>query len=244
MKAGPAFPVRFRFAKRGKVRFISHRDVARAFERAVRVCRLPIAFTQGFAPRPRMSFGLALPVGAESDAEYLDVAFDQLVDLESVCEEMSGALPEGMPVTGAAALVERAPALQQAVSVLEYRLEVVDDRGEAIVTEALTQSIDEFVRRGEVPVERTRKGRRRVDDIRPAVRRLAIADVVDGRALVDLEVLTSAPGARPHEVVAALRHGWAPGRIRRTNQWIERDGARQEPLEADTRPTAVAAGAA
>ncbi len=244
MKAGPAFPVRFRFEKRGKVRFISHRDVARAFDRAVRARRLPVAFSQGFSPRPRMSFGLALPVGAESDAEYLDVAFDEPVDLGEVPEEMTSALPEGMPVTGAAALVERAPALQQSVSAVEYTLDVVDGRGNHAVAEELAVSIDAFVRRREVPIERTRKGRRRVDDIRPAVRGVAIAATAEGGALVDLEVSTSAPSARPDEVVAALRDGWETAHIRRTKQWIERDGARLLPLEADTRPTATVAGAA
>ncbi len=244
MKATLAFPARFRFEKRGKVRFISHRDVARAFDRAVRACRLPVAFTQGFTPRPRMSFGLALPVGSESDAEYLDVAFDESVDLGPVSEAMSESLPEGMTVTGSTALAERAPALQESVRALEYTLEVVDDRGDAVAAEELVASIDAFVRRREVLVERTRKGRRRVDDIRPAVRRVAIAAAADGRAFVDIEVSTNAPSARPDEVVAALRDGWGTAYIRRTKQWIERDGARLEPLEADTRPTAEVAGAA
>src|SRR6476469_8660746 len=66
------FPVRIAFTKQGKVRFISHRDVARAFERAFRIETLPLSFTQGFSPRPKVSFGLALSVGHESEAEYLD----------------------------------------------------------------------------------------------------------------------------------------------------------------------------
>jgi radical SAM-linked protein len=73
MRGDSGFPVRIRFSKRGKVRFISHRDVARAFERAFRIEQLPLAFTEGFSPRPKVSFGLALSVGHESDAEYLDV---------------------------------------------------------------------------------------------------------------------------------------------------------------------------
>ena len=73
MKGSEGFPVRLGFTKRGKVRFVSHRDVARAFERAFRIEQLPLAFTLGFSPRPKVSFGLALSVGHESDAEYLDV---------------------------------------------------------------------------------------------------------------------------------------------------------------------------
>ena len=66
--------LRIRFAKIGRVRWTSHRDVARMWERALRRARLPVAYTEGFSPRPKLSFGLALPTGCESEAEYLDVA--------------------------------------------------------------------------------------------------------------------------------------------------------------------------
>ena len=73
---GEARPsVRLRFAKHGKIRWISHRDTAHAFERAFRIEALPLAFTQGFSPRPKVSFGLALSTGYESDKEFLDVSF-------------------------------------------------------------------------------------------------------------------------------------------------------------------------
>src|ERR1019366_4196594 len=68
--------IRFRFAKLGKIRFTSQRDVARMWERALRRAALPLAYTEGFSPRPQLSFGLALPTGCESLAEYLDVVLD------------------------------------------------------------------------------------------------------------------------------------------------------------------------
>ena len=77
-------PVRLRYTKRGKVRWISHRDVARALERAFRITQLPLAFTEGFSPRPKVSFGLALSTGHESDAEYLDLVFADEVELEAL----------------------------------------------------------------------------------------------------------------------------------------------------------------
>ena len=66
--------IRVRFTKLGRVRWTSHRDVARMWERALRRAQVPIAYTAGFTPRPQLSFGLALPTGCESLAEYLDVA--------------------------------------------------------------------------------------------------------------------------------------------------------------------------
>ena len=73
MRGSAGHPVRLRFTKRGKVRFISHRDVARAFDRAFRIEQLPLAFTEGFSPRPKVCFGLALSTGHEREAEYLDL---------------------------------------------------------------------------------------------------------------------------------------------------------------------------
>src|ERR1700736_6013694 len=73
-------PIRLRFTKQGKVRFVSHRDVARAVERAIRIEALPVAFTQGSSPRPKVSFGLALAVGHESRAEYLDLELRDPID--------------------------------------------------------------------------------------------------------------------------------------------------------------------
>src|SRR5262249_60061441 len=66
-------PVRLQYTKHGKIRWIGHRDVARAMERAFRVSELPLAFSEGFSPHPHVSFGLALSTGHESDCEYLDL---------------------------------------------------------------------------------------------------------------------------------------------------------------------------
>lgn len=69
--------VRVRYAKVGKVRFLSHRDLARILERAVRRAGLPVAYSQGYSPRARLHFGLALSTGYESLAEYLDIDLDR-----------------------------------------------------------------------------------------------------------------------------------------------------------------------
>src|SRR5438874_3489078 len=93
--------VRLRFSKLGKVRWTSHRDVARMWERAFRRVSLPLAYTQGFSPRPKVSFGLALPTGAESLAEYLDVELDpRVTELdEHLPARLTPALPVGIDVT-------------------------------------------------------------------------------------------------------------------------------------------------
>ena len=94
--------------------------------------KLPLAFTEGFSPRPKVSFGLALSTGHESEAEYLDLVFAEEVDLEPLSVSLTEALPEGMAVTGAVPLIERAPALQEAVTAVVWRVEPVAADGAPI----------------------------------------------------------------------------------------------------------------
>jgi radical SAM-linked protein len=234
VRGDAGFPVRLRFAKHGKVRFISHRDVARAFERAFRIERLPLAFTQGFAPRPKVSFGLALSVGHESDAEYLDFELVEPVPLEALARRLSGALPEGIDVTGVTALADRAPALQESVTAVTSRFTVTRD-GDAPEADEVAAIVDRALARPALPVTRKRKGREVTDDLRPIVRVMTVVDVADAGPVLDLELSTNPRGARPGEVLTAVGGDLVDRRVLRTHQWIERGGARLEPLEADAR---------
>jgi radical SAM-linked protein len=240
--------VRVRFTKRGKVRFISHRDVARGFERAFRIVELPLAFTLGFSPRPKVSFGLALSVGHESIAEYLDVELREPVDTGAWPERLSAALPEGIDVTGVAPLADRAPALQEAVTLVEYQVVVADADGGPVDRDLLSTAVTRGLTSDSLLVTRTRKGRESVDDIRPAIvactlirselfrSELDAGVTASDEPALELTLSTQTRGARPREVLDALSHDGivlTEHRAIRTAQWIERDGARLEPLEAD-----------
>ena len=221
--------LRLKYTKLGKIRWISHRDVARALERALRVAQVPLAFTEGFTPRPRVSFGLALATGHESEAEYLDLVLAGEYALDALPRALSDALPDGIHVVGAAPLVDRAPALQEAVTSVEWQVDVlpVPDLDAAIAA-GLDQPALETTRR--------RKGREVLEDVRPVVCSIVVKD----GASVHMELHTQPRSAKPGEVLTAI--GQSIGvelietRAIRTNQWIERDGARHEPLDADTRP--------
>ena len=245
MRGGAAFPVRLRYSKHGKVRWISHRDVARALERAFRVCELPLAFTEGFSPRPKVSFGLALSTGHESDAEYLDLVLTREVDLEAMTAQLSGALPEGMAVVDAGVLLERAPALQDAVAAVEWRVQVAHDDATPVPPAELREAAERGLALQALPAVRRRKGREVVEDVRPVIRRLT----VDGDDRVEMELSTHPRSAKPGDVLGAIAQattvagGLAEVRALRTHQWIERDGARLEPLRADTRPRVLEARA-
>lgn len=239
MRGDTGFPLRIRFAKRGKIRFISHRDVARGFERAFRIEALPLAFTLGFSPRPKVSFGLALSVGHESVAEYLDVELAQAIELDGMPAALSAALPEGLDVTGVAPLADRAPALQEAITAVEYQFEIAGTDGAHVPTGlSIAESIDTAMASPELKTTKIRKGREVIEDIRPVLRRLEVLEPTDRGVLVELEVATHPSSARPREVIAVLGDSLSEGRALRTHQWIERHGARLEPLEADLRSAA------
>jgi radical SAM-linked protein len=230
VRGDAGFPVRLRFSKQGKVRFVGHRDLARGFERAFRVAELPLAFSQGFSPRPKVSLGLALGVGHESDAEYLDLELIEPVGLDALPGALAVALPDGVVVDGAVQLEARAPALQESITSVEYRLNPAALRGTC-----LADAIEHVLTAPAVPVETTRKGRRVVEDLRPGIRQLAALDDES----VHVEVATKPRGIRPADLLGALYaaigapRGDGEDRVVRTCQWIERDGARQEPLAAD-----------
>ncbi|MCU1464452.1 MAG: radical SAM-linked protein [Actinomycetia bacterium] len=242
MRGGAANPVRLRYTKLGKVRWISHRDVARALERAFRVVQLPLAFSEGFSPRPKVSFGLALSTGHESDAEYVDLVLAEDIDLDALPARLSAALPEGVDVVGAAALAERVPALQEAVTCVEWRVDVAHTDLTEVDPARLRAEIDAALALPALAATRRRKGRDVVEDVRPVIRRITVCDGLptnelprSGFPVVEMEMSTQPRGAKPGDVLAAIGD-FTDVRARRTYQWIERDGARQEPLDADTRP--------
>lgn len=228
--------VRFRYAKRGRVRFTSQRDVARMWERALRRSGLPVAWSGGFSPRPLLSFGLALPTGCESLAEYLDVRLEpaahDLPDLASLPGQLTELLPEGIEVQAAAGLGWVGGSLQQEVTSCSWEMEVL-----GVLAEELATRVERLLAAPSVPIRRERKGRPVEDDLRPAVRSLALlVDPVHGtpegrHARISAEVATYPRGVRPKELLEGLGTDLVLVRACRTHQWIEREGCRWEPLD-------------
>jgi radical SAM-linked protein len=227
--------VRFRFSKLGKVRFTSHRDVARMWERALRRSRVPVALSQGFSPHPLLSFGLALPTGCESLGEYLDARLEAGrvadSDLPELIEILSDLLPLGVDVQAAAPIDMAEGSLQQEVGSCDWELEV---RG--VVGEELRERVELVLAASSLTVQRERKGRLTEDDLRPAILALAVTneqpaehgDNPIGR--LRAELATHPRGVRPSDLLSVFGTDVVLTRACRTHQWIERDGARYEPL--------------
>lgn len=217
--------IRFRFSKLGKVRWTSHRDMARMWERAFRRIELPLAYSQGFSPRPKVSFGLALPTGAESEAEFLDI---ELVpgadaDLAALPGRLTTALPIGVDVCAAGPVDAGAGSLQSEVTSCRWVVAVPGlGRGE------LAHRSDRALSATSLIISRERKGRSTDDDIRSGIVGLEAVD----DAMLACELATMPRALRPAELLLALGIEPAIADIRRISQWIERDGARWEPLAA------------
>ncbi|MEY2959928.1 MAG: hypothetical protein RLZZ01_2496 [Actinomycetota bacterium] len=233
--------LRVRSTKIGKVRFTSHRDAARIWERALRRAVLPVAVSEGFTPRPKISFGLALPTGAESIAEYVDIelrADAGDVDLSSLPTRLSQVLPVGFEVLAVAERDPRSGSLQEDVTSCTWELWSPllgpDDHHRAA----------RLVDRDELPIERERKGRRGVDDVRPLVLDLRPTPTGD-RLIADLATVGRA--LRPAELAELAYPDVDPRDVRalRTHQWIDHEGGRREvlplPADVDARTLAVPA---
>ena len=222
--------IRIRFAKLGRIRFISHRDLARVWERALRRAELPVAYSQGYSPHPRISFGLALATGYESIAEYLDVEVEEEVPLEGLVERLAQHLPSGVQPVAVVRHVPGEPSLQEAVTSCTWHFELP-----GVQRQWLEAVVADLLARKEIPIRRNRKGTEIDADLRPGIRRLRVEATPSGCQLT-AELNTGPEGARPEELVRAIGDGLDPALVRRTHQWIDRDGTRREPVPANAPP--------
>lgn len=194
--------IRLRYAKRGRLRFTSHRDIGRALERAVRRAAIPIAYSSGFSPHPRISYLGAAPTGAASEAEYAEIALTEERTPDDVRAALDDALPDGLDVVDAVVAGSTSLADRIDASVWEITLRglAVDD------VEAATTA---FMARETVEVSRMTKKGMRTFDCRSAVvhgdvRRCADGDLSEPCAILHVVVRHGTPSVRPDDVLAGL----------------------------------------
>lgn len=187
-----------RYTKVGRLRFMSHRDYTRVFERAVRRARLPVAFSAGFTPHPKISWVGAAPTGVASEAEYLEIGLSAVIEPDEVRRRLDEALPADLDI----------------LEVVEARAKSLADRVDAsqwqftfggLPADQVRPAVAALLAAGTFTVERiTQSGRKQVD----VGAALASADVADGPAtcaIMTAIVRQSIPVVRPDDVYAALR---------------------------------------
>nr|WP_067130515.1 TIGR03936 family radical SAM-associated protein [Microtetraspora malaysiensis] len=199
--------LRVRYAKRGRLRFTSHRDISRAVERAVRRADIPVAYSAGFSPHPKISYAGAAPTGTASEAEYLEIGVTRPCDPHRLRADLDASLPPGLDVLDVVEARDSGLADRLEGSTWELRLPGVDP-------EVAAKAVEEFVAADRVEVERlTKKGLRRFD-AREAVLSLTVQDG-PGRAagqepdrpcvILRMVVRHATPAVRPDDVLTGLR---------------------------------------
>ena len=193
--------LRVRFAKRGRLRFVSHRDFQRAFERALRRAGVPIAFSQGFTPHPKVSYAGAAPTAAASEAEYLEIAVTRPCDPDQVGAALDAVLPPGLDV------LEVVPAgpggLPERLEASSWRI-----RLPGLEVAAAELAVATFLAAPEVTVERLTKNGVRTLDARSAVVTVGVSadpSPAEPCAILHVVVRHGTPSVRPDDVLAGLR---------------------------------------
>jgi len=201
--------MRIRYAKRGRLRFTSHRDFSRAFERAIVRARIPVAYSSGFNPHPRISYAGAAPTGSASEAEYLEVGLAEVSDPAQVRDVLDEALPEGLDVLEA--VPSAGGSLADRLEASHWRMTLT-----GVEPTAAAEAVAALLAADEVLVERmTKKGLRQFD-CRAAVVSLTSQGSSDNGqvcAILDLVLRHATPSVRPDDVLAGLREvaGFEPG---------------------------------
>jgi radical SAM-linked protein len=194
-QAPPVQRLRIRYAKRGRLRFTSHRDFSRAFERAVFRARIPMAYSSGFNPHPRISYAGAAPTGSASEAEYLEIALADVVDPAAVHAALAEALPDGLDVL----TVAESPggSLADLLEASHWQLDL------PAAYDATAAAVAAFLAEPSVEVERMTKKGLRTFDCRAAVVSMTAAPHERG-ARVDVVLRHGVPSVRPDDVLSGL----------------------------------------
>ena len=239
--------IRIRYAKRGPLRFTSHRDFARAFERALRRAAVPVAYSQGFTPHPKISYASAAPTGVASEAEYLEIGLQARVDPRAMRAALDAALSPGLDVLAAVEAAE-GTSLADRIEASHWQIELP-----GVEAATAAAAVAAFLAAGEVLVERMTKQGRRSFDARSAVISIDVPDPspapagagVDPCAIMDLVVRQVTPAVRPDDVLSGLRvvaglEPPVPPRVTRLAQGLlTAQGYIVDPLDTDREGTSI-----
>jgi radical SAM-linked protein len=217
---GPEQRLRIQFAKGAALQYISHLDLNRTWERAFRRAALPLAYSQGFNPRPRFQIAAALPVGVMGRAELLDLWLDVELDPAQVLGRLRPALPPGLEVLDVEEVDLRAPALQSQMQAAGYRVEVRTSEPPVGIEARIRQLLDA----PSILRQRHHKGRMQSYDLRPLVQDIEVEGGEAGQVVLRVRLQASPQGAgRPDEVLDVLGLSVAPHTVERTNLYFEFD---------------------
>jgi radical SAM-linked protein len=206
--------IRITFVKQGALRYTGHLDLHKLWERAVRRAEIPLAYSQGFNPQPKMNMAAALPLGFSSRCEVIDMKLEHEISLDDLATRLNATLPSGLHVIDVEQVEERAPTLQTQILSAEYEVSLT----EAVDESELKRKIDSVMKLNSIPRERRGKGY----DLRPLIEELSLTPTPlppgEGPAVRVRMQLAAREGAtgRPEEVLDVLGIAFETTRIERT----------------------------
>jgi radical SAM-linked protein len=216
----PQQRLRLTFAKHDALKYISHLDLARTWERAFRRASLPLAYSQGFNPRPRFQIAAALPVGVTSEVELIDIWLVTPLVPDQALDRLRAVLPPGLEALDAGEVELRAKSLQSQMRSADYRAVVATPEQ----PEALAVRVEALLASPSLPRQRHHKGKLQAYDMRPLIQTLSVGAGPDAQCELTMRLQSSPQGAgRPDQVLDALGLSQAIHSIERTNLQFEFD---------------------
>ena len=201
--------LRITFTKQGALRYIGHLDLHKMLERSIRRAKLPLAYSQGYHPQPKLNLAAALPLGFSSSAEVMDIWLNE--DVDDAATALQANVPPGLTILQAEQVDEREPSLQSQVIAAEYEVEITEapQSGEAGSGSGLTEKIASVLETESIP----RVRRKKQYDLRPLIEELTAPDNIH----IHMR-LTAREGAtgRPEEVLDMMGIPLEDTRIERT----------------------------
>jgi Uncharacterized protein conserved in bacteria len=229
--------LRIAYTKLEEAKYIGHLDLTRVFERAMRRAGIPQAYSEGFNPHPKISFGSALAVGVESEREYVDIELQREMDLSEVLGSLQEQLPTGIRLLEGLVIDPGSKALMAVLNAALYRMRL--PMALPIQADRLDEAVKSWLSREHVTYTRYSKKGPTEKDIRPWVKHLS-GGIHGDEVVFELEVKLGNQGSvRPEEVVGSLRELENLPlvieclQIKRTGIYVNHQGKAFSPLELD-----------
>jgi radical SAM-linked protein len=210
--------LRVRFGRGEEIKFISHLDIMRLWERAIHRARIPLAYSEGFSPHPRLSLAVPLAVGVTSETELMDIFIARLVSPHWFTAAVGKQLPAGIEILGAYQIGLNIPSLQSQVRYAEYRVEVERTDGPENVESAIVTLLSAKY----LMWHHQRDTGRRNYDLRALIDDLWLNDSNQPFYTIGMRLRCDSGGSgRPEQVILALGFTYHPQSIHRTRLVIE-----------------------
>ena len=204
--------LRLKFSRGDGLKYISHLDLMRCWERVLCRASIPMVYSEGFNPRPRLSLAAPLAVGVTSDCELMDIFLERWLSPEMFMRRVTPQLPLGLDVLEVAEMSLSLPSLQSQLRSIEYRVEVETTRGR----EEIQTSLESLLRAEHLPWQHTRNTTVRRYDLRVLVNDVWLIELVDSLCILGMRLLAGQQGTgRPEQVTTALGFASLPHLINR-----------------------------